>query len=60
MLGMIEMNPMEHSSGWNVIIKEILANLEHCSIFRNTYTTITQSSATSLTYSDNFFDAVFN
>ena len=55
----IEMNPMEHSSGWNVIIKEILANLEHCSYFRNTYTTITQSSATSLTYSDNFFDAVF-
>ncbi len=55
----IEMNPMEHSSGWNVIIKETLANLKHCSYFRNTYTTITQSSATSLTYSDNFFDAVF-
>jgi len=36
-----------------------LANLKHCSYFRNTYSTITQSSATSLTYSDNFFDAVF-
>ena len=55
----IEMNPMEHSSGWDIIIKETLANLKHCSYFRNTYSTITQSSATSLTYSDNFFDAVF-
>jgi len=55
----IEMNAMEHSSGWDIIIKETLANLKHCSYFRNTYSTITQSSATSLTYSDNFFDAVF-
>lgn len=55
----IEMNPMEHPSGWNVIIEEILANLKHCNSFQNTYAIVTQSSATSLSYPDNYFDAVF-
>jgi len=55
----IEMNPIEHSSGWNAIFEEILENVEHCSFLRNSPATITQASATSLPYPDNFFDAVF-
>jgi len=55
----IEMNPLEHPSGWNIIIKEILANLRHCNSFQNIHAIVTQSSATSLPYPDNYFDAVF-
>lgn len=54
----IEMNPMEHASGWTTILQELLANIEHCCSFQNTLTTVTQSSAISLSYPDNFFDAV--
>jgi len=55
----IEMNSLEHPSGWNTIIKEILANLKHYNSFQNAHAIVTQSSATSLPYPDNYFDAVF-
>ncbi len=55
----IEMNSMEHPSGWDAILEEILANVKHYNSFQNTPATIFQSSATSLPYPDNYFDAVF-
>ncbi|MDI6794974.1 MAG: DNA methylase, partial [bacterium] len=55
----IEMNPSEHSSGWTGILNEISANINHFSFSQSTSTTITQSSATNLSYPDNYFDAVF-
>lgn len=54
----IEMNPMEHTSGWTTILDEILGNIEHCCSFQNMPATVTQSSATFLPYPENFFDAV--
>ncbi|MGB9792867.1 MAG: DUF1156 domain-containing protein, partial [Thermacetogeniaceae bacterium] len=54
----IEMNPIEHPSGWFITLGEILENIKHCCCFRNTPATITQASATSLPYPDNYFDAV--
>ncbi|MDI6868425.1 MAG: DUF1156 domain-containing protein [Coprothermobacterota bacterium] len=54
----IEMSPLEHPSGWNIIVEEILENLGHFSSFQNFPATVTQSSATSLPYPDNYFDAV--
>jgi len=27
----MEMNPVKHLSGWNIVLKEILANIAHCS-----------------------------
>uniref|UniRef100_A0A7C4TVS7 DUF1156 domain-containing protein n=1 Tax=Caldisericum exile TaxID=693075 RepID=A0A7C4TVS7_9BACT len=43
----IEMNSMEHPSGWNVIVEEILANIKYCSSFQNNPATVAQSSAAS-------------
>ena len=54
----IEMNPLKHASGWITILDEILGNIEHCCGFKNIPATITQSSATSLPYPDNYFNAV--
>ena len=54
----IEMNPVEHASGWNTIKREILESIKHC-CFQNTHSKVTQSSATSLPHPENFFDAVF-
>jgi len=54
----IEMNPIKHASGWTTILDETLENIEHCCSFQNTPATVTQSSATSLPYPDNYFDAV--
>lgn len=54
----IEMNPIEHPSGWGTVFEEIITNIEHCSFIQNSPATVTQSSATSLPYSDNYFDAV--
>ncbi|HPU78206.1 MAG TPA: DUF1156 domain-containing protein, partial [Thermosynergistes sp.] len=54
----IEMSPMEHPSGWNAIFEETMANIEHCSFIQNSPATVTQASAISLPYSDNYFDAV--
>jgi len=55
-----EVSPFSNSSGsfqtgWKYYFKVI----EHCSQTYNLPATITQSSATSLSYPDNFFDAVF-
>ena len=56
----IEMNIFEHTSAWKTIMHEILGNLFHFSqIPETSVPKITQSSAASLPYSDNFFDAVF-
>ncbi|MBU1615808.1 DUF1156 domain-containing protein, partial [bacterium] len=61
----IEMNPMEHGSGWVAILGEILENITHLSQIppipnsQSPIPKITQSSATSLPYPDNYFDAVF-
>ncbi len=54
----IEMNPIEHPSGWDTVFEEIITNIEHCSFIQNSPAAVTQSSATSLPYSDNYFDAV--
>ncbi len=54
----IEMSPIEHPSGWNVILEEISANIEHCNSSQNFPAIVIQSSATSLPYPDNYFDAV--
>ncbi len=55
----IEMNPIEHPSGWISILDEILSNIDHCSQANSPLSTPTQGSATSLPYPDNYFDAVF-
>ncbi|HRT18436.1 MAG TPA: DUF1156 domain-containing protein [Candidatus Paceibacterota bacterium] len=55
----IEMNPIEHHSGWNTILEEIIANIVHCTSFQNSIITTSQASATSLSYPDNYFDAVY-
>ena len=55
----IEMNPIEHPSGLKVILEEILANIKHFNSFQNIHATTIQSSATSLPYPNNYFDAVF-
>ena len=55
----IEMNPAEHPSGWDVIMKETSANIDHASSFQSIAAIVLQSSATNLPYPDNFFDAVF-
>ena len=56
----IEMNPIEHPSGLKVILEEILANIKHFSSFQNIHATTIQSSATSIPYPNNYFDAVFS
>ena len=65
----IEMNPLKHASGWITVLDEILGNIEHCSGSKSIPVTVTQSSlpavlvtqasAASLPYPDNYFDAVF-
>jgi len=61
----IEMNPVDHPSGWSVIIIETLENLDnfsHIPLIPNSESQIpkvSQASATELPYPDNYFDAVF-
>jgi len=54
-----EVNPFSKTTGdWNSALNWTLRVIEHCSL--NFFpATIVQSSATSLSFSDNFFDAVF-
>ena len=55
-----ELNPWSEATGdWNSASEWISRVIEHISQTHNLPSTITQSSATSLPYLDNFFDAVF-
>jgi len=61
----IEMDPIEHPSGWNIIMGETLENLSHLSQIlppkeekEDETQKVTQSSATSLPYPNNHFDAI--
>jgi len=59
----IEMNTMEHPSGYKNILKETIENIMHCSSISeySTYAsrvTTNAFSATSLPYNDSYFDAV--
>jgi len=58
-----ELNPNSNATGdWSSALGWILYVLSHLSIISNPQfpiTQVTQSSATSLPYSDNFFDAIF-
>lgn len=54
-----ELNPFSGATGgWNSALGWITRVVEHCSQTSSTAAMISQSSATSLAYSDNFFDAV--
>ena len=59
----IEMNPLEHNSGWSSTLSELGSNLEHLSLIPHPPTltppTVSHASATRLPYPDNHFDAVF-
>ncbi len=62
-LGMIwdyfELNPFSGATGgWNSALGWITRVVEHCSQTSSSAAMISQSSATSLAYQDNFFDAV--
>jgi adenine-specific DNA methylase len=60
----IEMNPIEHPSGWNVIIIETLENVSHLSQIllipnsKSQIPKVSQCSATELPYPKEYFDAV--
>lgn len=54
----IEINPFT-DIGWPNMTKWVEKVVEHCTNVSNTPATITMSSATSLPYPDNFFDAIF-
>ena len=55
-----ELCPWSESTGdWNSAMDWISRVVEHCSSFPASPATVTQSSATSLHYPDNYFDAVF-
>jgi len=59
----IEMNAMEHPSGYKNILNETIENIRHCSSISeySTYAsraTTNAFSATSLPHNDNYFDAV--
>lgn len=55
-----EGNPFGGNADWDSATNWIIKVIEHCSSIPNKIpSTVSQSSATSLPYSDNFFDAVF-
>lgn len=55
-----ESNPFSNSTGdWINSVEYSLNVVRHCGGFQSIPATITQSSATSLSYPDNYFDAVF-
>ena len=56
----VEVNPFSESTGnWTESFEYLLRVVQHSSISNSTSATITQSSATSLPYPDNYFDTVF-
>jgi putative DNA methylase len=54
-----ETNPFSESFSWQAQMDWIYRCIEHFSKINSAPATITQLSATSLTYPDNFFDAIF-
>lgn len=54
----VEMNPVEHSSSWQGILDEVVANIVHLSTLGPVSVTVTQTSAIALPHPDNYFDAV--
>lgn len=55
-----ENNPLgDHGGTWKNRIKEMMVVFENLSKSSNFQSSVTQSSATSLSYPDNYFDAVF-
>jgi len=55
-----ENNPLgDHGGTWKNRIKEMMVVFENLSKSSNLQSAVTQSSATSLSYPDNYFDAVF-
>jgi len=55
-----ELCPWSEATGdWNSALNWVLRVIEHLSLSSNSIGTVTQSTATSLPYPDNFFDAVF-
>ncbi len=56
----IEMNPIEHRSGWNKIVYEISANIQNYQrLDYSINVVVNNASATSLPFPDNHFDGVF-
>lgn len=55
----VEGNPIGGNADWDSATYWVLESLKHCSETSDISATVTQSSATSLPYPDNFFDAVF-
>ncbi len=53
----IEMDQNEHPSGWIAILSELIDNIQNSS-FQNISTITTHSSATTLKYPSNFFNAI--
>jgi len=55
-----ESNPLGNAAGsWNSFMKHVLSVIAHASSFIGKKVVITQSSATKLEFTDEFFDAVF-
>ncbi|MEM3488189.1 MAG: DUF1156 domain-containing protein [Candidatus Bathyarchaeia archaeon] len=56
----VDINPFSGASGgWDLALSWILGFIEHCSQTSKFPAPVTQASATSLPYPDNYFDAVF-
>ena len=56
----IEVNPFSNATGnWNDSFSYLLKVLDHTSMIHSEQATTTQSSATSLPYANDFFDAIF-
>ncbi|NSW83681.1 MAG: DUF1156 domain-containing protein [Syntrophothermus sp.] len=54
-----ELNPFSKATGdWNSALEWVLRVIDHCCQITSTPATVTQASAASLPYPDNFFDAV--
>lgn len=54
----VELNPFSNT-GWPNIQDWVMRVIEHCSNLQQSSTKIRQESATTLSYEDNYFDAVF-
>ncbi|MGB9894264.1 MAG: DUF1156 domain-containing protein, partial [Candidatus Saccharicenans sp.] len=55
----IEMNPIEHQSGWLTVLDEILANIASYNSYRINLIKVNQGNAAFQLYNDDYFDAIF-